>query len=104
MDVAEPLKKAAIATFDKMRERKTNLQSEYDDLQSKLAYKKADLDAQIDVVGSAYERMLNFKPLRGEKALCPRCWVVNSKESAVSALNSGNALRCKVCHQELSIL
>jgi hypothetical protein len=37
MDVAERLKKAAIATFDKMRERKTNLQSEYDELQSKLA-------------------------------------------------------------------
>jgi hypothetical protein len=48
--------------------------------------------------------MLNFKPLHGEKALCPRCWVVNSKESVVSSLKSGDALRCNACHQDFAML
>ena len=104
MGSTDQLKQAAIAIFGKMRERKTNLQSEYDDLESKLAYKKAELDAQIDIVGSAYERMLNFKPLQGGKLFCPRCWVVNSKESAVSAAQQGDTVRCNACRQEFSIL
>ena len=104
MGSTDQLKQAAIAIFGKMRERKTNLQSEYDDLQSKLAYKKAELDAQIDIVSSAYERMLNFKPLHGGKLFCPRCWVVNSKESAISAVQQGDTVRCNICRQEFSVL
>ena len=104
MGATDQLKQAAIAIFGKMRERKTNLQSEYDDLQSKLAYKRAELDGQIDIVSSAYERMLNFKPLRGGKLFCPRCWVVNSKESNISAQGQGDAARCDVCRQEFSVL
>jgi hypothetical protein len=104
MGSTDQLKQAAIAIFGKMRERKTNLQSEYDDLQSKLAYKKAELDAQIDIVSSAYERMLNFKPLHSGELLCPRCWVVNSKESAISEVQQGHTVRCNVCRQEFSVL
>jgi hypothetical protein len=104
MGAADELKQAAIAIFGQMRERKTNLQSEYDKLQSQLAYKKVELDAQVDIVSSAYERMLNFKPSLGGKVLCPRCWVVNAKQSAVSPMGQGDMIRCNVCHQEFSAL
>ena len=99
MSNADQLKQAAIAIFGQMRDRKTSLQSEYDDLQSKLAYKKAELDSQVDILSSAYERMLNFRPLLGGKILCPRCWVVNGKESTV-AVGQVDTVRCDVCHQE----
>jgi hypothetical protein len=103
MSNAEQLKQAAIAIFGQMRERRTKLQSEYDVLQSKLAYKKAELDAQIDILSSAYQRMLNFKPFFEGRILCPRCWVVNGKQSTVGGVGQGGVVRCDVCHQEFPL-
>jgi hypothetical protein len=102
MSNTDQLKQAAVAIFGQMRHRKTTLQSEYDDLQSKLAHKKVELDSQVDILSSAYERMLNFRPLLGGKILCPRCWVVNGKESTVAGAQ-GHTVRCNVCHQDYSI-
>jgi hypothetical protein len=104
MATADHLKQAAISIFGQMRDRKTKLQAEYDEVQSKLAYMKAELDTQVDIVSRAYERMLNFKPSFEGKNLCPRCWVVNSKESALSPIGQGHLLRCNVCQQEFSVV
>ena len=102
MSNTDQLKQAAVAIFGQMRHRKTTLQSEYDDLQSKLAHKKVELDSQVDILSSAYERMLNFRPLLGGKILCPRCWVVNGKESTVAG-GQGHTVRCDVGRRPISI-
>jgi hypothetical protein len=102
MSAADQLKQAANAILDQMRDRKAILQSEYDDLQSQLANKRVELDAQVDVLSSSYERVLNFRPMFDEKFLCPRCWVVNGKES--EAVQQGDLVRCSACRQEFSVI
>jgi hypothetical protein len=101
MSAADHLKGVATAIFNQMRDRKVSLQSEYDELQSKLARKKAELDSEVDILSSVYQRLLSFTPLVGNTILCPRCWVINGKESA--AIEQGDVVRCGACHQEFSI-
>jgi hypothetical protein len=102
MSAAEKLKEIATAICNQMRDRKVMLQAEYDDLKSKLAHKKFELDSHVDFLSSAYQRALDFRPLAGGKFLCPRCWVVNGKESEATA--HGNIVRCGACHQEFPII
>lgn len=98
MSAVDQLKKAATAIFNQMRDRRSMLQAEYDDLQSKLAHKKVELDSQVDILSSAYQRALDFRPLLGERVFCPRCWVVNGKKSEAAA--EGGTFRCSACQQE----
>ena len=101
MSAAEKLKGMATAICNQMRDRKVMLQAEYDDLQSKLAQKKFELDSHVDFLSMAYQRALDFRPVAREKFLCPRCWVVNGKESEATA--QGNIDRCGACHEEFHI-
>ena len=102
MSAAAKLKEIATAICNQMRDRKVMLQAEYDDLQSKLARKKAEVDSEVDILSNAYQRLLSFTPLVGDTILCPRCWVVNGKESEATA--QGNIVRCGACHQEFPIV
>jgi hypothetical protein len=56
MSAADHLKGVATAIFNQMRDRKVSLQSEYDELQSKLVRKKAELDSEVDILSSVYQR------------------------------------------------
>jgi hypothetical protein len=98
----ELLKRAAAAdVMSRITQRRTRISNEYDDIETARLLKRAELDAQIEVENRASERFSSYEPSRGEKLLCPHCWIVNGKES--SLIGRGSVVRCEVCGLQFSV-
>jgi hypothetical protein len=87
-----------------IRQRKVPIQKDYAAIEAQWAQKKAQLDEQIKLEESAFDRLSNYNPSRDDNLMCPYCWVARGKESTLVARGAPrDHVRCEICTRDFAI-
>lgn len=102
MDISADLLNAADDLAFDANARADRLKADLKEIEAR----KLAIDAELERAQGAAKRRLNFQPRIGTKYQCPRCWVLRSVNSSLSAIKrppDHDVLRCDTCGAEWPI-
>jgi hypothetical protein len=102
MSIGDQLKKIAGNIAVQLEGRKSRLQAELMEIETR----KAEIEAQLRAASLGPERVFNFQPQIGRHFQCPRCWVERGLKSPVNPIPSNtreDLFRCHTCHYDLIV-
>ena len=98
MSIDGQLEQIAVDLARGLRSRSPTLKAELREIRARLT----KIEAELETVSLASQRVSKFRPQIGLDHQCPRCWIEHEKRSTLSPM-SGNAFRCHTCGLELSL-